>query len=167
MEFITQHKRSIGGAVIGILFGFSIGAYWYNVSPTKGDDAALTATSTPQSSKGTDEVTLAVVDEGAFIAVSDQLAGKVVIINSLVIGTPGWVAIRETSPAGFGNILGARRVDAGAWSTLPVELLRGTESGMFYHAVLYKDDGDGEFDHKADSIIEKDGRTYSVGFMAQ
>ncbi len=166
MEFFKQHKVSIIGAVIGILAGFSLGAYWYNVSPKRAEAPEKT-TNTETISNTDGKVTLSAVDESAMIAISDQQAGDVVLVNAVALGSQGWVAIREGNAGQLGNILGARRIDAGAWSTIAVELLRGTEVGKAYFAVLYKDNGDGEFDHKTDSLIEVAGKTYMQPFMAQ
>lgn len=87
---------------------------------------------------------------GDRITASDQDPGMGVFINSFSLAKDGWVAIHEDSLDNPGNILGARRFAAGTYENGLVELLRATEPGRTYYAMLHRDDGDRIFDHSKD-----------------
>jgi hypothetical protein len=80
------------------------------------------------------------------LTVSDQPAGESVRIESVTVPPPGvWVAVVELMPDGtLGNVLGAA-LARGPRSNLSVSLLRATLPGHRYAAVLYRDDGNGNF----------------------
>lgn len=80
----------------------------------------------------------------------DQPAGLRVIIDKLTVDQNSWVAIHEDIDGVPGNILGAARFDAGEYEDEVVNLLRNTEEGSTYYAMIYADDGDKEFDHEKD-----------------
>jgi hypothetical protein len=67
----------------------------------------------------------------------------------------------------MGNILGAKKVGAGAHENVVVELLRPTVVGSKYYVVLFRDNGDGAFNHKTDTLIESDGSVVVSTFRAQ
>lgn len=86
------------------------------------------------------------------VAVSDQGAGDSVRIDSITVPPPGvWIAVRESSTSGLGNILGATRVHGPA-SAVTVSLLRATTPGRVYAVELYRDNGDTVFDINSDSV---------------
>ena len=101
------------------------------------------------------------------ISVQDQTAGMTVAIELAKFSVPGWVAIHEDNPGrenNLGNILGAQRLDPGIHLT-EVELLRGTTPGGKYHAVLYVDNGDRQFDSSKDAPIkDADGKLIESTF---
>jgi len=89
------------------------------------------------------------------ITVSNQEAGNVVMIDSLLLPTTdGWVVIRDYENGTSGNILGAARygVDEGLLPS-SVKLLRATEAGKSYQAVFFTDNGDRSFNTTTDSEI--------------
>lgn len=86
------------------------------------------------------------------LTVKDQSAGMVVNIDSLEVSASTWVAVHEERNGTLGNILGARRFEPGMKSGV-VELLRATVSGGTYHAVMYRDNGDREFNKTTDTKI--------------
>lgn len=83
------------------------------------------------------------------IVVRDQEAGSVVVIEKANLEEDGWVVIHEGTASHIGNALGAARFDKGEHSGV-VELLRSTELGGMYRAVLYRDNGDKEFNLDTD-----------------
>ena len=87
------------------------------------------------------------------VAVSDQAAGKSVLVDSVTVPPPGvWVAVEEVNQDGsLGKVLGAAKV-GGPRSNVEVSLLRSTNAGMKYAVVLYRDDGDGTFELGQDSV---------------
>lgn len=80
------------------------------------------------------------------IVVPNQESGGLVTIQFVSFKQPGWVVIHELLSGGnLGSALGAQRFDEGEYSG-GVSLLRVTESGSTYAAVLYLDNGDRRFD---------------------
>ncbi len=103
---------------------------------------------------------------GNAIYVADQEPGIVVAVGKIVLASPGWVVIREDRGGEPGNILGARRFDAGEGRG-EVELLRGTVEGGIYYAILHGDDGDRSFDYTADlPLRDQQGNVISMKFRA-
>lgn len=90
------------------------------------------------------------------IVVRKQSPGLTVIIEKAVLEEDGWVVIHEGSASHIGNALGAARFDKGENSGV-VELLRATELGVTYRAVLYRDNGDKEFNLDTDFPFLQDG----------
>lgn len=99
------------------------------------------------------------------IVVPDQEAGGHVTIQSATFEAPGWVVIHELSREDtLGNALGAARFDAGTHSGV-VQLLRVTEAGNDYAAVLYRDNGDRRFDLDLDNPVrDEDQNVVSTQF---
>jgi len=94
---------------------------------------------------------------GEAVSVSSQSAGDSVLVSSATVSAPSWIAVREE-----GWILGAGRVDESVENKL-VPLLRATEAGKTYEVVMYIDDGDLQFDHLSDALVEG----VSASFVAQ
>ena len=88
------------------------------------------------------------------ITVVSQGAGNLVVVTEVRVLQPTWVAIHEDVNGVPSNILGAQLFDAGVYSGTVV-LLRNTESGRKYYAVLYKDNGDRTFDYVVDLPVER------------
>ncbi|NQV93370.1 hypothetical protein HQ403_02625 [Candidatus Kaiserbacteria bacterium] len=100
------------------------------------------------------------------IVVRNQAHGASVIVEKARFEEDGWVVIHEGTVSQIGNALGAVRFDAGEHSGV-VELLRSTEVGNVYRAVLYRDNGDKEFSLDSDFPFLRDGNqpiltTFSV-----
>ena len=94
------------------------------------------------------EVPTVAFGENVLVA-SNQPAGDRVIMSMVSLETNAWIAIHEDRGDGKpGNILGATRFDAGRYFAQKIELLRRTEEGSTYFAILHADDGDSEFDYK-------------------
>lgn len=106
------------------------------------------------------------IAEGNVVHVKDQQAGKEVFLSRVELVQDGWIAVRETTDGRAGNILGAKRLDAGVYQPT-VPLLRPTEENNTYVVVLYADDGDKEFDYTKDSLLtDRSGNTISMMFEA-
>lgn len=102
------------------------------------------------------------------LVVSNQPAGDKVVVSMVSIAMNGWVTVRETDANGaLGNILGARRFNAGKYFGETVELLRGTKEDAVYAVVLHADDGDREFDYTREvPLKDKNGNLVSGTFTA-
>ena len=104
------------------------------------------------------------------IEVIDQSANSVVNVSSVALTDGGWLVVYEGGENNIVRILGAKRLDAGSYQNVEVELLSTgfTKSGEIYFVTLFDDDGDKEFDHKVDQPI-RDGAanlTIVAEFMA-
>lgn len=105
--------------------------------------------------------------ESGKITVNNQSPGKNVAVASVTMSVSGWVAIHEETSGKPARILGARRFDKGIYSDGNVELLRATESGKTYYAMLHTDDGDYAFDVKKDMPMkDASGNLVMVKFTA-
>lgn len=91
-------------------------------------------------------------ESGYTVSVADQKAGGIVYASQLVFEKESWLAIREQVDGQIGNILGAQRYPAGTHTGV-VKLLRDTNPGRTYYAVIFIDDGDGKFDFKKDAKL--------------
>ena len=102
------------------------------------------------------------------IVVSSQKPGIMISISKIVFEKGGWVVIHENDGTGKpGKILGAQLFDPGSWDNGKVELLRGTEDGGTYYAMLHQDNGDRAFDPKLDTpILGSNGAPIMMEFTA-
>ncbi len=100
------------------------------------------------------------------IFVSDQLRGGLVAVGEVALAQNAWVVIHEDRGGEPGNVLGAARFDAGVHSG-QVELLRPTEGGKTYYAMLHTDDGEEGFDLAKDAPLRTtDGVFVMAAFKA-
>ncbi len=136
--------------VLGFVLGIGSFWLWDNISliPVENEDVktgeevkkegAETSNRIPLESENT--------SQSNKLVIPDQEAGGSVSIQYVLFTEPGWVVIHELLPDGsLGNALGAQRFDVGGY-TGTVSLLRVTEVGVNYSAVLYRDNGDKRFD---------------------
>ncbi len=127
--------------VLGILVGVASTSAWF--LSDEAPDAVMTPTiSTKPVSR----------EMSGAVSVATQKAGNTVRVDAVTVSPPGvWVAVHEIMEEGLGNVLGAARVHGPNIEVL-VPLLRGTEAGQTYAIVLYRDDGNGEFNLDKDSV---------------
>lgn len=142
----------ISGLIVGMLLGYFFGGnVRLNNIPDAVDISIPVATSSPRYS----------------ISVASQNTGSSVIISSVTVPEISWVAIRENNNDVMGRILGAQKVFPGTTRDVVVELLRPTTSQVMYASVIYKDDGDGEFDFKIDELVSQDDIPVLSRFLVQ
>ena len=101
------------------------------------------------------------------IVVRNQTPGLTVNIEKAVLEENGWIVIHEGTASRIGNALGAARFDKGEYNNVVVDLLRATKAGVTYRAVLYRDNGDKEFNLDTDFPFLQNGNqpvltTFSV-----
>jgi len=152
-EDFEESRRSNKGIVISavIIILILIGAYWFFISNPEIEKEGPIANNEEIYS----EVESKIKNEfSSLLSVSKQLAGDKVIISSVELENDSWIAINEKVNGELGNILGALWLPAGKHSDVEVELLRSTESGKSYFAVIRSDNGDKEFDHEIDLPLE-------------
>jgi len=95
--------------------------------------------------------------------VRDQPAGSFVVVASATLPQDGWIAVRD----GNGRTLGAGWFAAGRHTAVQVPLLRNTQSGQTYQALVYSDNGDRVFDLHADTLVmNSDGSIAGASFAA-
>lgn len=93
---------------------------------------------------------------GNYVVAENQAAGPEISVKEIFLADGGWVVAREETEGRTGKILGARRLDAGRYENIEIELLRQTLLGQKYYVVLHGDDGDKEFDFNMDFPIRND-----------
>lgn len=159
--------------VTGLVIGFIIGA----LAVDKGvilkesvslDEKGSMATSTEDGVTSEPRTSGIVLAGKNAIDIADQPAGMVVTVALTVLNEQGWVAIHEDEGGEPGRILGATLVFAGERNNVAVELLRATEKGKTYYAMLHTDDGDKAFDNKKDlAIKDSTGSVIMMKFVAE
>lgn len=174
--------------LIGLIIGFSVNSFFGgSLLSDDGDGADVAATSEADNTaalgelagdatggadaplSGENSATPSVVATGEnILVVSNQPSGNKVVVSMVSVGANGWVTVRETDASGIlGNILGARRFNAGKYFGETIELLRGTKEGDVYAVVLQADDGDGEFEYTSEvPVKDKGGNLISGTFTA-
>ncbi len=144
MDWNNQNVRLAISFIVGIIVG--VAAYAIvdsNRETTRAPRESLTSTTTTSVIEG---------DNG--VIVQDQSAGNKVDVAQVVLKTPGWVAIHDDVNGQPGRILGAKLFDSGKLNG-NVELLRNTENGKSYFAVLHTDDGNYKsFNAQTDTILK-------------
>jgi hypothetical protein len=124
------------GVVVSVLFGLP------SAFP-------ILTTNTPVSASSTNPLP----PNSGDVAVADQPAGNTVLVDSVTVPPPGvWVAVEEVNEDGtLGNVLGATLVGHPA-TNVSVALLRSTLPNQTYAVVLYRNDGDGQFNITNESL---------------
>jgi hypothetical protein len=143
------------GFIVGIVLGVIV---WAPTDVSEKDSLNAGLTVVPdENNSGLDDAVESI----------DQTAAITVLVPYARIATSSWVAIRESNGELLGRILGARKIDAGVHEDVVVELLRATSPHTMYAVVLYTDNGDGVFDHRLDTLIERDGSPVSAAFITE
>ncbi len=166
-------------AIIAFALGLGSGAMWagkksvsdVTVSTDTGATSAANASSTDTAS-GVSATPASGAPTGTMVArnaiiVHDQKPGTTVVVSAINIDKSSWAVIREDDGTGHpGKILGAQLFDPGT-NAGTVDLLRGTQDGNTYYAMIYTDNGDRAFDPKTDlPLIGPDGQPVTATFKA-
>ena len=103
--------------------------------------------------------------EGRYrLSVNEQTASSRVVVSGMTLAERSWIVIHEEREAEPGSILGAGRFGPGTEQG-EVELLRNTEPGKKYFAMIHADDGDDTFDQKKDlPLKDESGQVVMVSF---
>lgn len=168
----------IVGLVLGFFLGWLIGKgntvpKQVVVNTAKQVDETEDASSTKdirnslQENEVVAESSLKVNTNDAAFKAEDQTAGASVKVSGVSATKVTWVAVRENNAGKLGNILGARRIEAGNDQNVDVMLLRPTVKGQEYFVVLFEDDGDKIFNHKTDMQVVKGGDVLAASFKAE
>ena len=178
---LSVNQKVTIGVVVGLLLGFLIG--WFAASQYEGGSSKESATEKESESMNeeegmTEEENVATEEEVAplplgsatggkeTLAIEDQLAGMKVEATMATFTEPGWLVIHDDVNGSLGNALGAARFDKGIYLGV-VDLLRATVAGKTYFGVIYRDDGDKQFDVKKDAPLRNAaGELLSVSFKA-
>ncbi len=152
----NQNVRLAVSFLIGLIVG--IGGYklWADGRSVTNDQVNNdNASSTP----------MLVMSGSNGLAVGVQAAGDIVTVSQVILQAPSWVAIHDDVNGTPGRILGAKLFDVGT-STGSVKLLRNTEEGKSYIAVIHADDGNYKnFSAATDKpLLDADGKMTTVKF---
>ncbi len=183
LKNLSGAQKFIIGLIIGLVVGW--GGTFFAIDKSKSSSSKSKSEKSSEQSELSEEVVEgldngdsvsqsgynkkaeAVLVSGAnAVEVNDQPAGDKVEITMVTISKAGWVVIHEDDNGASGRVLGARRYEPGIYLA-EVELLRPTESGKMYYAMLHLDDGDKEFNLNNDGPIKgEDGRVVMDSFKA-
>ena len=183
LKNLSGNQKFIIGLIIGLVVGwggtlFSFDKSGKMVSSKESKDSLKDATEeisdTLNSNDGSasqigyNKKAEAVIVSGTnAIEVNDQRAGDKVEITMATLSKAGWVVVHEDDNGAAGKVLGARRYEPGIYLA-EVELLRSTESGKIYYAMLHIDDGDKEFNLGKDAPMKgEDGVVVMDSFKAE
>lgn len=147
--------------IIGIV-AFLIGVGVGKIGKTDNTEVSLGDTNVATSSLNKN---IALQNISDLLEVDNQSAGLEVVVKKIKVSESVWVAIHEDNGQGEpGNILGAQLFDP-IMTSGTVELLRNTEVGKTYYAVIRGDNGDRAFIPKMDMpILDSNGRPLMVTF---
>lgn len=166
-----SRNNLISTFLIGVLVGFGAYSMWDNSAAVKSFVKQDGDTQDEGDTMGESLNEGAILDtnteySGVYtLSAKDQPAGLKVLIDSATMEEQGWIVIHEDRDGAPGNILGARRFEAGV-SAGEVELLRNTVEGGIYYAMIHTDDGDGQFDHAKDLPLTENDAPVMVKFSA-
>ena len=162
IDLNSPSNRIVAGIVLALVF---IGGWWLIATNASNGGKAgaetqndqLTGSSSEQVQPGSvlgpiSEETPTITASNESIDVADQSAGMSVKVKEASLVQTGWIAVRD----GNGRTLGAGRFEPGVNTDVDVPLLRATEAGQSYQALIYVDDGDKEFDLHKDILVTKD-----------
>jgi hypothetical protein len=159
--------------IVGLLVGYSFGAIVYRNDSsgdvTKLDESLETEENNEEgiiTAGAGEEKVLGVPGEVSF-SVANQTAGSQVVIAEASVDRVTWLAVRDYAESKIGNVLGAKRLPAGAHTDVAVELLRPTIAGQSYAVVAFYDDGDLAFDHKVDAAVMEGDMIILKTFLVQ
>jgi hypothetical protein len=165
--------------VIGLIIGFTAGVVWINsfdkeveekvnekIDSIEEENNESPFLNDVSNTEARNAFVLQTASGVGSVVVSDQVEGDTVTVSSVSIGEDGWIAVRDARDNGLGNILGATYVTEGDYVNKEVKLLRNTESGELYEVILFSDNGDREFNHLVDAVIQKDDVTIADQFLA-
>ena len=177
MTFSERTYQIVIGVLVLIIL---IGGWWMYAKPAS-TGSAVSTSSVASTQAFLDSVTSAVKTGGSVIStqsannptaaasgealtVENQKAGTSVVVALVTLSQPGWVAVRDSN----GKTLGAAWFDTGTHEKVLVPLLRSTEAGRSYQALLYIDDGDKQFDLHKDALVSQgDGSVVGKSFSVQ
>lgn len=137
----ARERHEVLWGIIGFILGIVAASLWFMETHFEEmRDLPATSPVAPQEDAA-----------NGVISVEDQSAGNSVVVDSVHVTVPVWVAVAEMREDTVMNILGAVPIP-GPTDGVHVPLLRSTLPGGTYAIVLYRDDGDGQFDLHKDSV---------------
>lgn len=110
---------------------------------------------TEQQSDTKDPVVHIAVGEQEGMSLKDQEAGTAVILDSLVLSQPGFIAIHEAARGGaLGTMRGTSIIlGAGVYEIVSIAIAKPLQPRTDFIAALYRDDGDGAADISKDKLL--------------
>ena len=152
MEILKKYDViPVALAILGIVIGFALGWYFRGPLLNQSQSNQDTKINLPENPKES-------------IAISDQDSGESVMISHVVVSEDSWIAVREVVDGTMGNILGAGRLSSGEYFDVSIPLLRPTSPSGEYSAVIYKDNGSGEFEYNFDFLVTDGSKPISASF---
>jgi hypothetical protein len=168
---LTKRVDVLVGAIVALVIGLLVGYGWGRQMGGAGDlkmaDEQAATSTQPAGTQliGSDQAKVTgTVAEGNSLSVVGQPAGMSVVVRSVTLTEKAWIAIRDQS----GSTLGAALVPTGTHADVSIPLLRPTQAGENYQALIYFDDGTKTFDlHTETIVLNPDGSVAGATFDAQ
>jgi len=155
------------GVSMKLTFLFVIIALLFSAcSTTSLQTPSPTPTAEPQA-QGTESLSVLAGENALYIA--DQVPGKEVLINTVVLQKPGYVVIHKADESGQpGEVIGNSSLLNPSDISTTIDLKEDIASGEVYFAMLHTDDGDGVFSFPgSDSpVTDNQGQVVMMQFKA-
>src|SRR3989344_5391168 len=158
IDLNSPSNRIVAGIILALVF---IGGWWLIATNASNGGKASIETQNDQLTGSYSEQ----VQPGSVLGpLSEETPTITASSESIDAADPGaGMAGRD----GNGRTLGAGRFEPGVHTDVDVPLLRTTEAGQSYQALIYVDDGDKEFDlHKDILVTKEDGSVAGDIFSA-
>jgi len=101
---------------------------------------------------------------GSAVLVNDQIRSSSVLIEQAVFSIPGYVTIFADDEGVPGTLLGTSLLLEGEQFLFSIEVEETLQEGVYY-AVLYRDDGDGEFSGSDLPLVSEEGIVMMMSFL--
>ena len=90
------------------------------------------------------------------VSIESQKPGTEVIVGTVILENPGYVAIHEDADGTPGSVIGNSDLLAGRNDNVVVNLKRQSEANETLYAMLHTDDGDSTYEFPGDDVPLKD-----------
>lgn len=93
------------------------------------------------------------IDDINFISASAVSGSEIVIAESVILQSPGYVVIHLDDEGRPGAVVGnSELLDEGQHENVDVEIVSELAEGEIIYAMLHRDDGDGEYEFPGDDL---------------
>lgn len=145
---MENRNRVIGGVVVLVLL--VLGLSWWSMN-----GAAPAAQVTTVPTAGSTDA----------LVVSDMRPNDVVVVDSVTLSEPGFVAIHADQGGVVGAIVGVSDyLSAGTHTGVPVKISKAAANGDTLYAMIHVDDGDRIFSAALDLPREQNGEPVMMRF---
>ncbi len=154
----SKSARAVFFAVGGFIAGAALMGTSSNFFPPEKKHIVAMVPARNPGTASSSTITILPASAEAAIHVNSQAPTSSVIVSSASLAVSGWLVVHELADGHVGNALGAARRDPGTYTDVTIELLRPTDAKTAYMLVLYRDNGNKEFEIRGDiPIVDQKG----------